>query len=134
MNVQTSIQPQGVFPAQYTHETANLAHAQGMPALSDLMTAWNRPGVSMGSGAIQAGMQGQLAQQMAQGIGAAGTIPQQHQFANLANLLSGQMARDQEALGWAGQGARNAVTQQQFDIGRQATLFDFLRQVSPWWT
>lgn len=100
MNVQTSINPRGVFSPDLTQLAVNqalgAAGVAGDPG--SLKKIFDRPGISRGP-AHNAAIAPLQAQAMAQAANAGATIPLQDAATNAQSLLSGQVARDQEALG-----------------------------------
>ena len=105
--INTSINPQGVYPGAFTQQAGNLAAAMAIPGRADLMGQAGMQGVSSMSPMQQWNMGSQYANQAAQSMMAPQQIGMQHQFANAQNILQGQQAREQEALGWGRIGLQN---------------------------
>ena len=125
--VQSSVTPNTVYPSMYTRQAQNMSRALGSSTMPDLRSQYMRPGVSMSSPSLQRAMGNTAGQRMAQGFGQAAATGQQHGFANAQHNLAGQVARNQEALGW-GNLAHNT---QQFNnamaLQRQQNMLNFLQ-------
>jgi hypothetical protein len=103
----TSINPTGIYPQDFTRQAGNLAAALAIPGRADLMAQHGMPGVSSYSPMTQWGIGADYAGALAQSMMAPQQIAQQHGFANAQNVLQGQQAREQEALGWGRIGLQN---------------------------
>lgn len=105
--IQTSITPTGIYPDAFTRQAGNLAAAMGVPGRADLMHPAGMQGVSSSSPMTQWNMGSNFANMLSQSMMAPQQISQQHGFANAQNVLQGQQAREQEALGWGRIGLQN---------------------------
>ena len=103
----TSINPTNIYPDDFTRQAGNLAAALGIPGRADLMAPAGMQGVSSSSPMTQWGIGANYADMLAQAMMAPQQISQQHGFANAQNMLGGQQAREQEALGWGQIGLQN---------------------------
>lgn len=112
MQVQTSIEPQGVFPQQLTNQMGNLASAMAVPGRADLMAANSMPGVSSSSPMIQQNIGTDYAGALAQQMMAGPQVQMQHGLMNAQNILGQEAAREQEAQGLAHAGIRNIAAGQ----------------------
>ncbi len=102
-NVQTSINPSGVFNQNQTQQSINQtrALAQQHADPRSAMKQFDRPGVSRSAGTMQAAMP-QIVQGRAQAAMAPATIGLQDAQTNAQQLLQGQTARENEGLSLAG--------------------------------
>lgn len=129
MQVNASIQPQQMYPQQFTRQAQNMAAAQGVPAIGDLRSQFQSSGVSGYSPLMQRGMGGLAGGMMAGGLANAATIGMNHGFANAQQGLAGQQARDAEAQAWG----NLALNQQQFNnqlaMQRQQQMLGYLQQL-----
>jgi hypothetical protein len=125
----TSIQPQGVYPQSYTQQAGNVAAAGYAPAWNDLVSGRQLDGVSVNSPMTQYGMGADLASMLAAAQTAPAALQLQHGLANSQSMLGGQVARDQEALGWGQLGLGNYGNVLQNQLSQQGALLDFLRQI-----
>lgn len=132
-SIQTSIQPQPMFSPAFTQAQGNLWSALATPARGDIAQGWNQQGLSMGGGAAQYGMGLDWGRQMANAQMAPQQIAQQHQFANLQNILQGQVAREQEAQGWGRLSAQQQATSDYQGRMAQQNLLMMLLGQRPWW-
>jgi hypothetical protein len=134
-NIQTSITPQPMFSQDFTQAQGNLAMAMGVPTRSGLTGGQGARGFnSLQSPSIQQGQANQWGQQMAGAQMAGPQIAQQHQFANMQQMLAGQQAREQEAQGWAGQSIQQQANADQLNRMQQQTVLNMLLGQNPWWT
>lgn len=106
-SIQTSITPTNVYPDRFTNQAGNLAAAMGIPGRADLMAEAGMSGVSNASPMTQWNMGSNFASMLSQSLMAPQQISQQHGFTNAQNMLQGQRAREQEALGWGRIGLQN---------------------------
>ena len=125
MEVQTSIQPEGVFPSRFTQQAGNLASALAMPGRADLYAGSQMGGVSAYSPMTQWGVGTDYARGLAQSMIAGPQMATQHALANARTILSQQAAREQEAQGWAGVGLQNLGVGQM----QQGNLLSFLASI-----
>jgi len=133
-NISTSITPQPVYSNDFTQAQGNLQAAMGVPTYSDLLGGQGARGFnSQTSGAIQGGIGSQWGQQMAQAQMAPQQVAQQHQFANMQQMLMGQAARDREAQGWGGLSVQQQGFDNQMQRMQQNTIMGMLG-TNPWWT
>ena len=102
-SIQTSITPGGIYSPYSTLQATNQAVAtaqQGGGSWDWIRNMFARPGMSISSPGIAGqalpSYAGALAGGMQQGV----SIPYQDMLANAQHLLSGQQAREGEALGW----------------------------------
>lgn len=130
---QTSIQPQGVFPSQYTQQAGNLAAALAIPAHNDLYAARAMPGVSGASPNVQWGIGADVAGGLANALMAPQAIGLAHYLQNAQQMLAGQQGRDQEALGWGRLGLQNLATQYQGQVQGQGDLLSALAGLYQRW-
>ncbi len=109
--INTSIQPTGVYPQQHTQRMSNLASAMGVPARADLLNANSFTGSSIAGGISQQGIGVDYGNAMAQALMAPQQVGMQHGIANQRNIMQGQMGREQEAMGWdrLRQGQQNSL-------------------------
>jgi len=125
MNVRTSIQPGGMFPAAYTRQAGNLAAALAIPGRADLMAGGHMAGVASSSPMLAWNRGTEYAGALARSLMAPAEIASQHALYNAQRRLSQQAAREREAQQWAQLGLRNqAIAQQQ-----QNNLLNFLRNI-----
>lgn len=132
-HVAASIQPGGIYPAEYTQRAGNLAGALLAPSQQFYQAQAMQPGVSvlspMTGYRAGVGMGGAMAQSMM----APQEVAQQHQFANAQNQLRGQVQRDQEGLGWGQLGLQDLAGQYQYGDAQTGNLIRFLNGASQWW-
>jgi len=128
MNIQSSIQPQTTYQPNFMQQAGNMAAAQAVPAMSDLRNMSGRPGISLGSGAIQAGMGQAAGQMLGQGMANRSAGQQQMGWQNAQNNLAGQQARNQEGLGWGNLQAQGLQNQLANQNAQQGNMYNFLRQ------
>ncbi len=112
MQVQTSIEPQGVYSQQFTNQMGNLASAMQVEGRADLMAANTMRGVSSSSPMIQQNIGADYAGSLAQQMMAGPQIQMQHGLMNAQNILGQEAAREQEAQGWTHAGIRNIAANQ----------------------
>ncbi len=97
--LQTSIQPTGVFPQQQTQQRGNLAAALAIPGRADLFHANQQTGVASSSPMTQWGVGTGYAQSLAEAMMAPEEVKLQHGVANQRNILQGQYGREMEGIG-----------------------------------
>lgn len=133
--VKTSITPQPMFPQAFTQAQGNLQTALGTPTRSGLSGGQGARGFSSSqSPAMQHALAAQWGQQMAGAQMAGPQVAQQHQMANIQQMLQGQMAREQEAQGWAGQSIQQQAYNDQLARMQQQSVLNMLLGQNPWWT
>ena len=121
-NIQTNITPQSIYTPQQTQWAVNQAVAENTPDLRSAMKQFDRPGVSRSAGTMAAAMPTVANAQLAQREAAA-QIPLLDEIANQKHLLTGEVAREGQALDMAGLLNRlNATRGQQQLAGRQNDL------------
>ncbi len=125
MQVQTSIEPGGVFPQQFTNQMGNLASAMAVPGRADLMAANSMRGVSSSSPMIQQNIGQDYAGSLAQQMMAGPQVQMQHGLMNAQNILGQEAAREQEAQGWGQIGMQNIGARQ----NQQGGLLGFLSSI-----
>lgn len=128
MNIQSSIQPQTPYQPDFMRQAGNMAAAQAVPAIGDVRSQFNRPGISLGSNATQAGMGGAMGQMLGQGAANYAQGQQQMGWQNANTNLAGQQARNNEALGWGNLRAQGIQNQLGNQMGQQQNMLGFLRQ------
>lgn len=120
--VQTNITPQSIYTPQMTQWAVNQAVAENTPDLRSAMKQFDRPGVSRSAGTMAAALPTVASAQLAQRE-AASQIPLLDEIANQKHLLTGEVAREGQALEMGGMLNRlNATRQQQQLAGRQNDL------------
>lgn len=115
--INTSIQPQQIYSPQQTQQAVNVAKAM-QDQLADprfQMKQFSAPGRSQDAGTMYAAMPNISAAKSA-GALAGAAIPLEDLIANQKHLLSGEMAREDEAMGWGNLLARQYDNQ----IGTQS--------------
>jgi hypothetical protein len=123
INTQTSINPQPIYNAQQTAYAKNQgvgnAYAQANPY--SLAKELDRPGFSRGAANARNMLPAQM-QGRAQAAQAQAEIPFSDAAANAQQMLQGQTARENEALGWGaiGSGIDNNNQQRQLGYNNQA--------------
>lgn len=125
MQVQTSIEPEGVFPERFTNQMGNLASAMAVPGRADLMAANTMAGVSSSSPMIQQNIGTDYAGALARQMMAGPQISMRHGLMNAQNILGQQAAREQEAQGWGRIGMQNQAA----GLQRQGGLLGFLSSI-----
>lgn len=130
--IQTSIQPQQMFSPDFTQQQGNLWTALATPARGDIAGGYNRQGLSMQSPALQYGMGADWGRQMAGAQMLGPQIAQQHQFANLGQVLQGQVAREQEAQQWGGLSAEQQGLNDYMGRVQQSNVLMMLLGQQPW--
>lgn len=126
-NVQTSIQPKGVYPEWMTNVAVNQVQAQADQAsnVPYLMKMFDRPGVSR-SDATMGAIAPIIADKQVQAQSARAQIPFQDELANQKNLFMGQVARENEGLGLGNLAARIAEMNQQNTLANQSRYSNLL--------
>lgn len=120
--VQTNITPQSIYTPEMTQWAVNQAVADNTPDLRNAMKQFDRPGVSRGSGTMAAAMPAVAASQLAQREAAA-NIPFLDNMANQKHMMSGEIARENQALEMGNLLNRlNSTRQQEYLGGRQNDL------------
>ena len=132
-NIRTSIQPQGVWPNAFVQQSANLAGAMPVPTQYDVWRQAARPGVSVNSPMTQWNMGANAARGLAQAAVARPATMANYGMQNTQQLLAGQAAREQEALGWGNLAADQTAWQQQAAGQQQRNLLDFLATLYRWY-
>lgn len=114
MNINTSIQPSGVYTPQQTRYAANqnFAHQSALADPRFAMKQFSTPGISQGAQSYASAMPDITAAQ-SNGIAGNAQIPFQDASANSQQMLSGQVLREMEGLGWGNIGARQQELQTQ---------------------
>ena len=125
MQVQGSIQPQGIFPQQFTNQMGNLASAMAVPGRADLMAANNMKGVSSSSPMIQQNIGTDYANSLAQQMMAGPQIQMQHGFMNEQNLLGQRAALGNQENAITRTGIQNASA----GLGYQGGLLGLLSSI-----
>ena len=128
----TSIDPQPVYPQPFTRQMGNYAAAQ-VPTWPDLASANYHPGISSQSPMVQYAAGAQAGQQMAPTQMAVPQTQWAHSLANAQNDLTGQAARDQEALSWGGLAAANQAFDYQNQLTQQGNLLRLLASLYNQW-
>ena len=131
IEVDTSVNPTGVYSNQQTREGQNLAHAQAMQSgnPAGMIQNYTRPGISAASPALLSQMVPEIAGAYGAGQQAVQSLPFQDAMANAQQLLSGQVAREQEGLGMAGVLGGLNLAQQRAGLQQQGGLLSFLQQL-----
>lgn len=120
--VQTNITPQSIYTPEMTQWAVNQAVADNTPDLRNAMKQFDRPGVSRSAGTMAAAMPAVAASQLAQREAAA-NIPFLDNMANQKHMMSGEIARENQALEMGNLLNRlNSTRQQQYLGGRQNDL------------
>lgn len=101
-SIQTSITPGGIYSPQSTLEATNQAVATSQQGANFdwIRNLFARPGMSIGSPGIAGQALPSYAGALSGGAQQGVSIPYQDMLANSQHLLSGQQAREGEALGW----------------------------------
>lgn len=114
--IHTSINPQNIYSPQQTNQATNqaMATAQQGANLPWLQGQMRRPGMSVNSPATQSRALVPYSQALAQGEEARYAVPMEDMIANAQHMLSGQTAREDEALGWGRLQSLMNTAQQRF--------------------
>ena len=131
--IQTSIQPQGVYPGGYVNAAGNLAQALLAPAWGDAAAGRAMPGVSLRSPMSQYGMGIDWARGLGNAAAARPAAMQPLEIANQQNILAGQQAREQEALGWGRLGTEGLSNSLMSGLAQQGSLLQLLTQLTRGW-
>lgn len=126
INVQTSVQPQQVYNGRDTRSAQNLAMAQGSLPLPWLLQQFARPGMSTDSPAMVGNALPQVAQARLGGWQQHQAIPFQDATMNAQSLLSGQQAREGEALGLSGALANVNAADRRYQAQNASSIMNLL--------
>jgi hypothetical protein len=118
INATTSINPQPIYNSQQTAYAKNqgVANAYSQGNAYSLAKELDRPGVSRGAATARNIMPAQM-QARAQAAQAQAEIPFSDAAANAQQMLQGQAARENEALGWGAIGSGIDTNNQQRQLG-----------------
>lgn len=129
-NVQTSIQPQGIYSDQMTQQATNqaVADADQKGDLNYLMRMFDQPGASRGD--MQLGQAApHVANAQLQAADARARIPWEDQMANQRNMFLGQVARENEGLGQGNLLARMYEMNNSDALSRLGSGLSYLQQL-----
>lgn len=129
LNIQTSYQPTTIYPDSYTQAAKNWADSMATPSASRAITGNQQQGVSVRSPSLQYNTGISLAQALSNAMTAPSQVGMTQGFANANNLLTGEVGRSNEALGWGQLGAQQMANQYQLDQSQTNSLLSFLRQL-----
>lgn len=129
-NVSTSITPSAIYPEWMTNAAVSNIQAQADQAsnLPYLMKQFDRPGASRSDAHMAAALP-MVAQAQTQATAGRASIPFEDLLANQRHLFMGEVARENEALGWGNLAARMQEAQQANylnDLNRQYSLLSTL--------
>lgn len=122
--INTSITPTGIYSPQQTQQAMHqgVASAQQGANMPWLQSQMRRPGMSVNSPATQSRALPTYAGALAQGQEAQWAIPMQDMIANAQHMLSGETAREDEALGWGRLQSMLNTAQNRFGAQMLSTL------------
>lgn len=126
--INTSITPQNIYSPRLTNMAVNqaAANASTQGNLPFLLQQASRAGIGSRSPAALAAAMPQVARASVNANTARQAIPFSDAMANAKNMLAGQVAREDEALGWGGLQNRMADLQRGYRTSNQASILQLL--------